>query len=404
MSGATQNRADSSANAPPDITIPIADPQVGEAEIAAVVDVLRDGQLADGPEVRRFEQAFADSIGVAHAIATSNGTTALHAALVGLNIGPGDRVLTSPFSFIASANAVRFVGADVGFVDVDPLTYTIDVDALAERLHAGEQVDAVIPVHLFGLCADMPALRALADKYDFALLEDAAQAHGATIEGHAPGHFGDAATFSFYPTKNMTTGEGGMVVTDDDAVAERVRRYVNHGRTGVYEHREVGHNFRLTSMAAAMGRVQLERLPEFVARRQANAARYDELLAGGPVGTPAVPSGFTHAYHQYTIRVPDRDGLAAHLAAQGIGTGVYYPTPINRQPAYLDLGIEMPAAERAAAEVLSLPVHPTVSLADVERVAAAVRAYYEPAANAGAASVDTIADPVPADESAGSQQ
>lgn len=371
--------------------IDIADPAIGDEEIEAVVRVLKDGQLADGPEVRSFEEAFASYVGADHGVATSNGTTALHAALVGLGVGEGDRVLTSPFSFIASANSIRLAGAEVDFVDIDPETYNMDVDALEARLAAGERVDAVVPVHIFGLPADMPRVMELAEQYEFRVLEDAAQAHGATIDGRMVGGFGDAAAFSFYPTKNMTTGEGGMVTTSDEDVAERTARFVNHGRIGTYEHSEVGHNFRLTSMAAAIGRVQLERLPEFVAARQENAARYDERLDDAPVVTPRVPAGYTHAYHQYTIRVPDRDGLADHLESEGIGTGVYYPKAINAQPAYADLGTEMPAAERAAAEVLSLPVHPRVSRADVDRVADAILDYYDVDAAAPAAGSDVVA-------------
>ena len=372
--------------------IPIADPDIGDEEIEAVGRVLRDGQLADGPEVREFEAAFADYVGVEHGVATSNGTTALHAALVGLGIGEGDRVLTSPFSFIASANTVRLAGAEVGFVDVDPETYNIDVDLLEERLRDGERVDAVVPVHIFGLPAELPRLMALAEEYDFLVLEDAAQAHGATVDGKMAGSFGHAAAFSFYPTKNMTTGEGGIVVTDDPEVAERTARFVNHGRVGTYEHSEVGHNFRLTSMAAAIGRIQLERLPGFVAKRRENAGRYDERFAEGPIVTPVVPEGYAHAYHQYTIRVPDRDGLMDHLDAAGVDAGVYYPKAINRQPAYEALGVEMPEAERASREVLSLPVHPNVTREQVDRVADAVLSYYGVGTEASADADVAVAD------------
>ncbi|WP_129116663.1 DegT/DnrJ/EryC1/StrS family aminotransferase [Halegenticoccus tardaugens] len=353
--------------------IPIANPDVGQEERGRVATVLENGQLADGPEVRAFEDEFADFCGATHGVATSNGTTALHVALAALGIGPGDRVATTPFSFIASANAIRLCGAEPVFLDVDPRTYNLDPDALVAALRDGVDLDAVLAVHLYGLPADAPRLRELADEYDLLLVEDAAQAHGAAVDGERVGTFGDAACFSFYPTKNMTTGEGGMVVTDRDDVAERAARFVNHGRaTSGYEHVEVGHNFRMTSIAAAIGRAQLEKLPGYNRARRENAARLDELLSDAPVETPLEPAGYRHVYHQYTVRCPDRDGLRAALGDLDIGSGVYYPTPIHEQPAYADVDHDAPNAEHAAASVLSLPVHPKLSEADVERIGDAV--------------------------------
>jgi len=357
------------------IDVPIADPQIGGAELSNVVDVLESGMLADGPAVRRFEAAFADYCGADHAVATANGTTALHAALVALGIGEGDRVLTTPFTYVATANAVTFAGAEVDFVDIDPETYNLDVDELAARLRDGERVDAVIAVHLYGLPAAVERLRELAVDHGFALVEDAAQAHGAAVDGQRVGTFGDAGCFSFYPTKNMTTGEGGMITTDRADVAERARRFVDHGRTDGYVHDEVGHNFRMTSVAAAIGRAQLDRLPAFTRRRRANAAALTEALSGTGVTTPTAPADRRHVYHQYTIGTDDRDGLVDHLADAGIDTGVYYPVPVHRQPAYDHVDATAPRAEAAADEVLSLPVHPGVTTADVERIADAVRAY-----------------------------
>ncbi|SDM62852.1 dTDP-4-amino-4,6-dideoxygalactose transaminase [Halogranum gelatinilyticum] len=357
--------------------IAIAAPALGDEERARVDAVVRSGQLAHGTEVEAFESEFAEFCGVDHAVATSNGTTALHAALVALGVGPGSRVVTTPFSFVASANAAALCGAEVGFVDIDPLTYNLDVDALEAALRAGEQVDAVVAVHLFGLPADVAHLQELADEFDFALVEDAAQAHGAAVDGQRVGSFGDVACFSFYPTKNMTTGEGGMITTDSAELTEAAGRFIDHGRVSGYEHATVGHNYRLTDLAAAIGRVQLTRLPGFNDRRRENAARYDDLLADTPLVTPMEPDGFRHVYHQYTVRSADRDGLAAHLAAEEIGTGVYYPIPIHRQRPYAGLDVRAPIAERAADEVLSLPVHPGVSPVDVERVADAIHAYVE---------------------------
>ncbi len=355
--------------------IPIADPDVGPAERDAVLDVLDDGRLADGPEVRAFESEFADHAGVAHGVATTNGTTALHTALRALGVGAGDAVVTTPFSFVASANAVRLCGATPVFADVDPETYNLDPAAVERVLEERDDVAAILAVHLYGLPADVDALTALADEYDAALVEDAAQAHGATYDGRPVGSFGDAAAFSFYPTKNMTTGEGGMVLTDRDDVAAAATRFVNHGRAESdgrgYEHAEVGHNFRLTSLAAAIGRVQLDRLPDFVAARRENARELSDRLADAPLATPTEPADRTHAYHQYTVRVADRDWFRAMLEERGVDTGVYYPRPIHEQPAYDDVDHDAPVAEAAAAEVVSLPVHPGLSSDDVRRVAEA---------------------------------
>ncbi|ELZ98002.1 pleiotropic regulatory protein DegT [Haloferax mucosum ATCC BAA-1512] len=357
--------------------ISIASPQLGDEERDRIGDVIESGIIADGPEVRGFEREFADYCGADHGVATSNGTTALHAALHALDIGPGDRVLTTPFTFIATANAVTFTGADVGFVDIDPRTYNLDPDALEARLRAGEQVDAVIAVHLYGLPADMTRLGELAETYDFALVEDAAQAHGAAVEGKRVGSFGDAACFSFYPTKNMTTSEGGMITTNSADVAERAARFVDHGRVSGYEHAEVGHNFRMTSIAAAIGRIQLGRLPGFTRARQANAAALTDYLEDAPVTTPDTPPDRTHVFHQYTVECDgvERDALKSYLDGKGIATGVYYPKPVHKQAAYEHLSVSAPVAENAARRVLSLPVHPALSDSDIERIGRAVADY-----------------------------
>ncbi|MFC7198033.1 DegT/DnrJ/EryC1/StrS family aminotransferase [Halospeciosus flavus] len=362
------------------MTVPIADPVLGQAEKERVEAVVDDGQLADGPEVRRFEDEFADFCGTAHGVATSNGTTALHAALHALGIGSGDRVLTTPFSFVATANAVRHCGADVGFVDVDPETYALDADALAARLReSGGDIDAVVVVHLYGLPADVGRLRDLADEHDVALVEDACQAHGATFEGERVGSFGDVGCFSFYPTKNATAGEGGMVVTDDAETADRVRQFVDHGQAADGTHETLGHNFRMTSVAAAIGRVQLDRLPDFTETRRDHARYLTDALADLPVTTPTDPPGRTHVYNQYTVRTDDRAQFREVLADAGVDTAVYYPTPIHQEPAYdgVDVDADLSHAERAANEVVSLPVHPALDRADLDRVVAAVRDYAE---------------------------
>ena len=360
-------------------SIPIADPALGAAERERVTAVLDDGQLADGPEVRRFEEEFADYCRAANGVATSNGTTALHAALRAVGIGPGDRVVTTPFSFVATANAIRHCGATPIFADIDRETYNLDPDAVEAAIEERDgDVDAILPVHLYGLPADMDPLAEIADRYDLAVVEDAAQAHGAEYRGRPVGAIGDAGCFSFYPTKNMTTGEGGMIVTDREDVASRARQFINHGRAdgdGVgYDHVEVGHNFRMTSIAAAIGRAQLERLSEYTRRRREHATILTDALANAPgIETPVEPPDRRHVYHQYTVRCADREALRSRLSAAGIGTGVYYPTPIHRQPAYDDVDRAFPVAERASREVLSLPVHPSLTAAEVRTVADRVR-------------------------------
>jgi dTDP-4-amino-4,6-dideoxygalactose transaminase len=354
--------------------IPIADPDVGGDGKERVLDVLDSGMLADGPEVRKFESEFADFCGADHGVATSNGTTALHAAIEALGLGEGDRVLTTPFSFVASANAIWFAGAEPVFADIDPETYNLDPDAV-EAVLREQEIDAIVAVHLYGLPAAMERLTDLAEEYDIALVEDAAQAHGAAVNGRRVGSFGDAACFSFYPTKNMTTGEGGMITTYREDVADRAAQFINHGRNDKYEHERLGHNFRMTSIAAAVGRSQLERLPAFTERRRANARRLTEGLAETSITTPTEPSNRRHVYHQYTVRVDDREVFQEHMEEAGVGTGVYYPTPIHEQPAYGDHDGSYPVAERAADEVVSLPIHPNVSESDVEKVTGAAKRY-----------------------------
>jgi len=357
--------------------IPIASPELGSEARERVLDVIDSGLLADGPEVRAFEDDFASACGVDHGVATANGTAALHAALHACGIGEGDTVVTTPFSFVATANAVRFCGARPVFADIDPDTYNIDPDSVRAVADDHGGVDAILPVHLYGLPADMEALAAIAAERDAVLIEDAAQAHGATYRGDPVGSLSDAATFSFYPTKNMTTGEGGIVVTDDDDVARRAARFVNHGRDENGTFAAVGHNFRMTSIAGAIGRAQLSRLDEFVRNRRANATRLTDALAETAVGTPVEPADRTHAFHQYTVRCAERDALATHLDDAGIDTGVYYPEPIHELPAYDGVDANCPVAERAATEVLSLPVHPTLTEEQVAAVGSAVADFDE---------------------------
>ncbi len=357
--------------------IPIADPEVGDSEREGVLDVLDDGQLADGPVVREFEDEFASFCSADHAVATTNGTTALHAAFEALGIGEGDTVVTTPFSFVASANAIRHAGAEPVFADVKPDTLTLDPDSVADAVARRDDVAAILAVHLYGTPAEMRQLQDIAADHALALVEDAAQAHGAEYRGERVGTLGDVACFSFYPTKNMMSGEGGMVTTEHDGVAERVRQFCDHGRTSGYEHERVGHNFRMTSLCAAIGRAQLAKLPEYNRARRENAAYLAERLADTSVEVVHEPDHVRSVYHQFTVTSDDRDALRDHLAERGVDTGIYYPVPIHEQEAYADVEADLPVAERAAERVLSLPVHPNLSPKDLDAIADAVASFEE---------------------------
>ena len=352
--------------------IPIARPLIGDEEKQAVLAVLDSGQLAQGEVVEQFEAAFATYCGVRHAIATSNGTTALHLAMLAHGIGEGDEVITSPFTFIASANSVLYCGARPVFVDIEPDTFNLDPTRIEAAITP--KTKAILPVHLYGNPADMQAIMDIAERHGLAVIEDAAQAHGAEVAGRRVGSFGTGC-FSFYPTKNMTTGEGGMVTTNDDAIADRLRLLRAHGARERYRHELLGFNFRMTNIHAAIGNAQLARLDAWTHQRRANAARLTALLEG-IVATPVSRPWAKHVYHQYTVRIPGgRGDLPEQLAARGIGTGVHYPIPVHHQPLYRDLGYAdcLPEAERASREVLSLPVHPALSQEDVDAIGMAVR-------------------------------
>ena len=357
--------------------IPIAKPLMGDEEKQAVLEVLDSGMLAHGPRVKAFEEAFAEMCGVQYAIATSSGTTALHVALLANDIGPGDEVITTPFTFISTANSVLFTGACPVFVDIDPVTFNIDVNQIEAAITP--RTKALLPVHLFGLMADMDAIMDIARRHHLVVIEDACQAHGAEYHGQRAGSFG-TGTFSLYPTKNITSAEGGMVTTDDPEIAQSSREIHHHGMGKQYYHYRLGFNFHMTDVHAAIGLAQLQKLARFNAARAANAKFYDEHLQG--VITPTAPAGYKHIYHQYTIRVPNgkRDALRAHLKERDIGSGVYYPLCIHKQPYYIkDLGYDqtLPVAEQATREVLSLPVHPALSQEDLETVVAAVNGFSE---------------------------
>jgi len=343
-------------------------PMLGEEEQSAVARVLASGSLAQGAEVAAFEEAFSAVVDRRHCIAVNSGTSALHLALLAHGIGPGDEVVVPSFTFAATANAVSLTGAIPVFADIDPRTFCLDPDAAAAAV--GPRTAALLPVHLYGQPANMTALDEVGRRHGLLMIEDAAQAHGATFAGRPAGALGDAAAFSFYPTKNMTTGEGGMLVTSDGAVARRARLLRNQGMERQYENELVGFNLRLTEVAAAIGQVQLRRLPGFTARRQSHAAILDGGIATvSGVQQPYVLPGATHVYHQYTVRAAGRDGLQRRLSEAGIESRTYYPTPVHLLPAFARDGLDLPSTVRAAAEVLSLPVGPHLADEQVTRVA-----------------------------------
>jgi perosamine synthetase len=347
--------------------IPAAKPLVGAEERDAVDRVLRSGMIAQGPEVEAFEQEFAALVDDHHCVAVNSGTSALHLGLLAAGIGAGDEVIVPSFSFAATANAVRLAGAEPVFVDIDPASFCLHPAAVAAAVTA--RTAAIMPVHLYGHPADMPALQQIADRHGLLVIEDAAQAHRARLDDRPVGSFGTIAAFSFYPTKNMTTGEGGMIVARDGEVARLARLLRNQGMEQRYRNEVIGFNTRMTDIAAAIGRVQLAKLEGWTARRRQLASQLDRGLTDlGGVIAPPVASGAFHVYHQYTIRVTeDRDGVQKRLADAGVGSGVYYPTPIHELPSF-GLELELPETARAAAEVLSLPVHPALSDDDVQTV------------------------------------
>ena len=350
--------------------VPAAKVLIGDEERAAVDRVLRSGMIAQGPEVAAFEQEFAaEVVGGRTCVAVNSGTSGQHLGLLAAGVGPGSEVIVPSFTFAATANSVALTGATPVFADIDPATFNLDADAVEAAVT--ERTIGIMPVHLYGQPADMTRLGEVARRHDLQIFEDAAQAHAATWQGRPVGTFGTFAMFSLYPTKNMTSGEGGMVSCATDEVARMVKLLRNQGMERRYENEVIGFNCRMTDVHAAIGRVQLGKLAGWTKQRQENAAFLDAHLEG--VVVPPVAHGSTHVYHQYTIRVPeDRDGFAKALADEyGIASGVYYPIPNHRLPSF-GLTLDLPETERAAREVLSLPVHPSLSQEDLDRVVEAV--------------------------------
>ncbi len=373
--------------------IPYGRQSISEEDIAAVVDVLRSDLITQGPVAGHFEQAVAEYCGVQHAVAVANGTAALHLSCLALGLGPGGLLWTSPNTFVASANCARYVGADVDFVDIDPHTYNMSVDALAAKLDAARQADklpdVVVPVDFAGASCDMGAVRALADEYGFRILEDASHAIGGRYQGEPVGscRYSDVTTFSFHPVKIITTGEGGMILTNDSALADRARMLHTHGITRdehlmrgaseglwYYQQLELGYNYRITDMQAALGLSQMGRVDAFVARRNEIAKQYLAAFAELPVRCQSVAAEDYSAYHLFVIEALERDrtDLYYRLREFGVGSAVHY-IPVHLQPYYRDLGFgpgDFPNAEAYYARAITLPMYPAMSTVEVDSVVA----------------------------------
>lgn len=353
--------------------INMANPSLSNGEAQAISDVLNSGMLAQGPRVAEFERLFADYIGVKHAVAVNNGTAALHAALLAAGVNPGDEVITTPFSFIATANSVLYCQARPVFADIDPQTFNIDPVQMEAKITP--KTKAVIVVHLYGQPCDMEKILSICAEHHLTLIEDACQAHSAEYNTKKVGSFGTGC-FSFYPTKNMTTGEGGMITTNDADIAERSRLIRSHGQSQQYLHDILGYNYRMTDIAAAIGICQLKQLDDFTRKRISNAAYISRGISQVKgIDPPQVAPNRSHVFHQYTIRVKgeyglSRDELRSKLDKKGISTSIHYPIPIHKQPLYQQLGYNdyLPVSEQASCEVLSLPVHPSLSQHDLDTI------------------------------------
>lgn len=348
--------------------------ELGEELRGAFARILDDASFIAGPDTNAFEEAFARYLGCGHAVSVSSGTAALHLALLGLGVGQGDEVVTTPHTFIATAEAITAVGARPVFVDVDPVSYTLDPNQVEARITP--RTKAILPVHLYGQPADLGPLLSIARARRLALVEDACQAHGAEYRGRKAGTLGDAGCFSFFPSKNLgCCGEGGAVVTNNATLAERIRLLRAHGSRRKYEHRFPGFNFRMEALQGAILSVKLKYLDRWNARRRALASQYNQRLAEAGVILPIEMPYARHVYHLYVIQSPERDALRGHLAACGIETGLHYPVPVHLQEAYRGLGYQegdFPVTESITRHILSLPMFPEMALEVVDYVSSAV--------------------------------
>ena len=359
--------------------INIAKPLIGKEEKQAVLDVLDSGMISCGSVVSEFENEFAAYLNTEYCIATTSGTTALEVALRALGIGAGDTVITTPFSFIASTNCIVYTGATPVFADIDERTFTISPEAIEQAVIEHPEAKALLIVHLFGLCCDMDAIMEIVRKHHLLLIEDCAQAHGAEWNGKKAGTFGDAGCFSFYPTKNMTTSEGGAVVTHDPETARKCRLLINHGMETRYYHDEIGYNYRMTNICGAIGRCQLPKLSYFNGIRREHAEFLNEHIHHPLVTVPYEPEKAQHVYHQYTVKVAggQRDAFVKHLQENEIGFGIFYPLTTAEQKCYAGRGFrtDWPHADTVKQQVVSLPVHPALSEEDLAEVARVVNSF-----------------------------
>lgn len=350
--------------------IPIAKPSITEEEIEAVRSVLMTGNIAQSKKVEEFEKQFADYIGTEYAISTSNGTTALHVALLSNDVGKGHEVITTSFTFVATANSVLFTGAKPVFVDIDPDSFNLDPNLIEEKIT--KKTKAIMPVHLYGQPANIKVINEICEDNDLILIEDAAQAHGAKFDGKKVGSFGTGC-FSFYPTKNMTTSEGGMITTNSKSVYEKAKKIRNHGQEKRYYYDALGYNFRMTDICAAIGICQLNKLDKFNKARRKNADFFSNKLSKlDYLECPKIAPNKEHVFHQYTLRIKNhrRESVLQGLEKAGIGYGIYYPMPLHKQPLYTELGYKdkLKETEKASEEVVSIPVHPLLKKEDLEYI------------------------------------
>ena len=365
--------------------IPIAKPVIGEEEIWAVEEVLRSGMLAQGKKVEQFEKEFSNYINVNHAIAVGNGTIALDVALKALGIKQGDEVIVPSFTFISTANSILFQGAKPIFADIDERTFNINPDDVLERIT--DKTKVIIGVHLFGHPFDVKAIEEICEDNSLILIEDCAQAHGAEYEGKKVGSFGVVSCFSFYATKNMTTGEGGMITSDSDEIAKVCRLLRNHGESQKYCHTILGYNYRMTEIQAAIGLVQLKKLDVFNKKRIKNAEYLDRYIKVSRFKLPYKKTGVKHVYHQYAVMIEEgegfpmsRDEFMGYLENKGIGCAIHYPLPIHKQPLYQRLGYtdenaQCPIATALSKKILSLPIHPALSDEELKYMVEAINSY-----------------------------
>lgn len=348
-----------------------------EGEIdARIKEIIHGAHFIIGNNVVEFEKEVAEYHNIKHAVSVASGTDALHLALLACGIGKGDEVITTPFTFIATAEAITYTGARPMFVDIDLQTYNIDIKKIEKAIT--KKTKAILPVHLFGLPADMDSIMELGKKYKLKNIEDCAQSFGAEYKGKKTGAISDAGCFSFFPSKNLGCyGDGGMLITNDDAIAEKVRLLRNHGQKERYYHSIIGYNSRLDEIQAGILRVKLKRIDEYNKKRRENARLYTEKLKGVNIITPSEPDGYCHVFHQYSIRTSKRDSIQKGLTEAGIASAIYYPTPLHLQESYKDLGYkkgDFPVSEAIASDIISLPMYPELTEAQIDEVCKVIKA------------------------------